>query len=498
MAVTDQQVVLLMKNYTKTGSMETAAAKAAMCRQTASKYINGGEMPSEAKKTGRHWRTREDPLAEVWPEAAEMLVATPELEARELFDYLCGRHPDKIEEGYLRTFQRRVSCWRATEGPDKEVFFQQEVLPGQRMSVDFTYMNELEISINGESFPHMLCHSVLSYSNWEWASVCFSENFQALKTGIQDALFRLGYVPKQIWTDNSTSATHNPSRADEGASRRFNEQYIHLTDHFGMQPHTINVGKSNENGAVESLNGHLKRRVNQHLLLRGSRNFASREEYVRFLCGVLNKANNLRRRRLNEELMHMNEINASRLAEWNEEDAVVRKWSTVTFAKNIYSVPSRLIGKKVKGRIYEDRIEVYYSGELQLSMPRLRGRSKSRINYRHVVHSLVRKPGAFRDWRYKEELFPTLNFRKAYDQLCGQCSERVADMEYLRILKLSADEMESTVDGVLAQLIEKGIPPRWAAVEEFMPSRRSDPPPDVEIEDVNLHEYDHLIRRAQL
>ena len=497
MAVTDQQVLLLMKNYTKTGSIQTASAKAGMCRQTGAKYLNGAELPSEAGKKERHWRTREDPLAEVWDEAAEILSNAPALEAKFLFDHLCEKHPDTLEEGHLRTFQRRVSHWRATEGPGKEVYFQQEVKPGRRLSVDFTHMNALEITIGGQPFPHMLCHGVLSYSNYEWASVCFSENFQALKTGIQDTLFHLGHIPAEIWTDNSTSATHNPSKAEEGGKRRFNEQYILLTEHYGMQPHTINVGKSNENGAVESLNGHLKRRINQHLLIRGSRDFATREEYNRFLCDILNRANGLRRKRLAEELTHMKELNVSRLSEWDEEETVVRKWSTVTLAKNIYSVPSRLIGKTVKGRVYEDHVEVYYNGVRQLSVPRLRGRSRSRINYRHIVHSLVRKPGAFREYRYREELFPTLNFRKAYDILCEACSERVADMEYLRILKLSADEMEATVDAVIGTLLEKDICPRWATVEEFMPSKRSDPPPDAEIEPVNLNEYDQLIGREQ-
>ncbi len=327
-----------------------AAAKAGMSRQTASKYLQGAKMPSEAKTQKRLWRTREDPLADIWSEAEEMLEI-PELKSKALFEYLCEKHPDKLLENHLRTFQRPVREWKATKGPDQEVFFPQDVTHGRRMSVDFTHMNSLEITINGEAFPHMLCHSVLSYSGWEWASVCFSESLQALKMGIQDALFRLGHVPEELWTDNSTSATHNPSKEDDTKKRSFNLQYLSLTEHFGMKPHTINIGKSNENGAVESLNGHIKRRVNQHLLLRGSRDFTSREEYDHFLCVVLNKANNLRRDRLKEELKHMPELKASRLSEWNEEQSVVRKWSTVNLARNVYSVPSRLMGRTITGRI---------------------------------------------------------------------------------------------------------------------------------------------------
>ncbi|MDX9775792.1 MAG: IS21 family transposase [Petrimonas sp.] len=496
MAVTDKQVLLLMKNHEKTGSIETAAAKAGMCRQTASKYLQGAKMPSKAKTQKRLWRTREDPLADIWKEAEEMLEI-PELESKALFDYLCEKHPDKLLENHLRTFQRRVREWKATKGPNQEVFFPQDVTPGRRMSVDFTHMNALEITINGEAFAHMLCHSVLSYSGWEWASVCFSESLQALKTGIQDAVFRLGHVPEELWTDNSTSATHNPSKTGDTAKRSFNLRYLSLTEHFGMKPHTINIGKSNENGAVESLNGHIKRRINQHLLLRGSRDFASREEYDHFLCVVLNKANNLRRERLKEELKHMPELKASRLSEWDEEQAVVRKWSTVNLAKNVYSVPSRLIGRTVTGRIYEDRIEIYYNGELQLEAPRLRGRGNTNINYRHVIHSLARKPGAFRDYRYRQEMFPTHNFRRTYDQLEQNCSPRLADMEYLRILKLAADLMQSMVDEVLADLLAKDILPRWSVVEEFMPTVCHDSPLDVTIENVDLSVYDDLLKEVR-
>ena len=493
MTVTDQQVQLLMKNYEKTGSQEQAAAKAGMSRQTASKYLHGAQIPSEAKKNKREWRTREDPLDGIWDRAQAMLDITPELESKALFEYICADLATAPQENTLRTFQRRTRAWRATKGPEKEIFFQQESIPGKRMSLDFTHMNELDITISGEKFNHMLCHCALSYSKWECATVCFTENFLALKTGLQESLFRLGHVPSEIWTDNSTSATHKPSNEDK-EERRFNQKYLDLTDHFGIKPQTINIGKSNENGCIESLNGHIKRRVNQHLLLRGSRDFASRKEYEDFLRGVVNKANDLRRERLREELGGMRELKVARVCEWEEERSIVKKWSTVTLNKNTYSVPSRLIGEFVIGHIFEDHIEIYYNGELQLSVERIRGRSQTRINYRHVIHSLLRKPGAFRNYRYMQELFPTLNFRKAYDKLEESLSLRRADMEYLRILKEAADCSEDLVDQALIQLLKTDIPPRWAAVKEFLPSAQTGLIPDVQIPEVTLDGYDDLIQ----
>lgn len=493
MAVTYQQVELLMKNFTKTGQISAASAKAGMCRQTGAKFLNGALLASSSRPVKRPWRTREDPLSEIWERAVGMLEVSPELEAKALFDWLCEHYPDVLQDSHLRTFQRRVRQWRASSGPDREVYFPQTVAPGRRLSVDFTHMDSLEITISGIPFPHMLCHSVLSYSGWEWATVCFSESIQALRFGVQEALFRLGYVPKEIWTDNSTSATHNPSADEDSGKRRFNTRYLDLTDHFGMKPHTIAVGKSNENGAVESANGHLKRRLEQHLLLRGSCDFDSRSEYEAFLCGALNKANNLRRDKLRVELASMPELKASRLAEWDEEHAVVRKWSTVSIARNTYSVPSRLIGEKVCARVHEDHIRIYYNGELQLQVPRTRGRGSVRVDYRHVIRSLVRKPGAFREYRYREELFPTLNFRKTYDRLTEKCVPRTADLEYLRILKLAADTMESSVDAVLEKLLDNDTVPRWTTVEEFMPEVRSEECPQIQMQTVDLGEYDSLL-----
>ncbi len=493
MALTDQQVRLLMKTYERTGSIETAAAKADVCRQTGAKYVKGTASQSFERKGLRSWRTRLDPLEGIWETAESMLLDAPELEAKALFEWLCARYPTQLQEGQLRTFQRRISQWRAMHGPEQEVFFQQKVSPGRRISVDFTHMNELEITINGVPFPHMTCHSVLSYSNWEWATVCFSESIQALREGIQTALFRLGHVPEEIWTDNSTSATHNPSADDESGLRQFNSRYLDLTKHFGMSPHTINVGKCNENGSVESLNGHLKRRMKQHLLLRGSRDFSSRKKYELFLNKVLNNANDLRRKKLAEETDSMNALTASRLAEWTREDAVVRKWSVVVIGRNTYSVPSRLIGKRVSARVYEDHIEVYFGNELQLEAPRLRGRGNVRIDYRHIIRSLIRKPGAFREYRYREELFPTLNFRRTYDMLCEACIPRTADLEYLRILELAAKTMETTVDEILASLLIAGTTPRWTTVQEFMPETRPGVVPDIEIGKVELAAYDGLL-----
>jgi transposase len=490
MVTPDRKVRKLMEEYQKTGKLWKAALRADMDPKTARKYLRSGKLPSQMK-VPHTWRTRPDPFEKYWAEAEAMLADAPELEAKALFEWLSERRPDVYQEGRLRTFQRRVRRWRALNGPPKEVYFPQEHEPGHRLSTDFTWMNSLRITINGEQFDHLLCHCVLSYSNWQWATVCHSESLLALRKGLQATLVRLGHVPGQNWTDHSTAATHVIGSGKDG-TWEFNQSYLEMMKHFGIEPRTIAVGKPHENGDVESANGVLKRRLEQHLLLRGHRDFGSVEEYIVFLEGVLGQANRRRTKRLAEEMAVMRVLDVGLLPEYTEEEPRVTSWSTINVCGNPYSVPSRLIGEKVKARCYEDRVEVYYHGVHQLTADRVRGDGNHAINYRHVIDWLLRKPGAFRHYRYREDMFPTLRFRWAYDALCEVCSERSADMEYLRILHHAAQTMETTVDKALAMLKASGIVPRWSAVIEFAGVSRPQLPEMAPLV-VDLTSYDHLL-----
>jgi hypothetical protein len=451
-AVTDAQVRKLMKELNKHGRVGVAAARAGMDPKTAEKYRDLGKLPSELTKP-RTWRTREDPFAGDWPAIADRLRDAPELEAKTIFEILAGQAPEKYGAGQLRTLQRHVRQWRATEGPDKKVFFAQVHRPGEAMQTDFAWATELAITIASEPFPHMLCHPVLPYSNWESATVCHSESMAAIRRGVQSAVFRLGRVPKFHQTDNSTSATHDLRTGKRG----FNEEYKALMDHFSMEPRTIEIGESHQNGDVEALNGALKRRLVQHLLVRGHRDFDSVEAYEAWIQEVLDKANRLRSERVAEEMAVMRPLAVARLAEYTEEDVGVTSWSTIRIRHNTYSVPSRLMTETVRVRVYEDRLEVFYSDLHQMSVSRLTGRNGHRINYRHIIWSLVQKPGAFARYRYREDLFPTLTFRKAYDALAATLEERKADIEYLRILHLAASTMESEVEAALELLLGQGL-----------------------------------------
>lgn len=461
MTVKDAQVRKLMEEMAKHGEIGRAAMRADMDRKTARKYVQCGRLPSELKAP-RTYRTRPDPFEADWPWVEQHLREAPGLEAKILFEALQRRRPGVYPDGQLRTLQRRIKQWRAEHGPEREVFFAQEHRPGEAMQVDFTSTNELGITIAGIAFAHLLCHVVFPYSNWEAVTVCLSESFLALKRGMQEALFRIGRVPQWAQTDNSTSATHDLRTGKRG----FNDDYRELVEHLGMKPRTTAIGAKEQNGDVESSHGALKKRLEQELLLRGSRDFASEQDYESWIDEVVDRRNHNRRERFEHELQAMHEVATNRLAEFVELHARVTSWSTIRVKFCTYSVPSRLIGERVVVRLFERHLEIYYGGRLQFRVERLRGRQRHRINYRHVIWSLVQKPGAFERYRYREDLFPSLVFRRAYDAIRAERPNLEGDLQYLRILHLAAATLESEVEDVLAGLLEQRLVPDADRIKE--------------------------------
>jgi hypothetical protein len=494
---TDAQVRKLMEEMTKHGHVGVASMRAGMDRKTGRKYMAGGKLPSELAEP-RDWRTHEDAFLEHWPELEAMLSDAPALEAKTLFGVLVDKYPGRYEDGQLRTLQRRVKSWRAERGPDRDVVLAQQHRPGEAAQTDFTWATELAVTIAGQLFVHMLCVFVLPYSNWRWASVCLSESIASIRHGVQRALFQLGRVPQWHQTDNSTAATHRipdgKSVVCEGSCKRpFNEDYLAIMRHFGMTARTTEVGAKEQNGDVEAANGALKRALEQALLVRGSRDFDSREAWQSFVDDVMRKANRSRGRRVAEDMAAMRELNVSRLPEFVEEDFCVSEWSTVRVKHCAYSVPSRLIGEWVRVRIFEDRIEVRYAGKEQLACERLRGRNLHRIDYRHVIWSLIRKPGGFSRYVYREEMFPSLIFRRAYDAIQSPHHGSKGDLEYLRILHLAAGTIEADVEAALTLLLAHGKPISADAVKTLVSAATTVDVPELAPQLVDLGTYDALL-----
>lgn len=483
--VTDNQVRRLFKLKHTEKSIADAAMKAGMSENTARKYLKIKRLPSELK-VPHTWRTRKDPFADDWDEVKSFLETNPGLEVKTLFSHLQRENPGKYQDGQLRTLQRRVKQWRALEGPAKEVFFDQQHYPGDLCQSDFTHMSDLEITIKGELFRHMIYHFVLTYSNWETGTICFSESFESLSDGFQNAVWELGCVPNRHQTDRLTAAVQNITPST------LNEDYKDLIKYYKMDVRYSNARCPNENGDVEQRHYRFKRAVDQALMLRGSRDFESRELYAYFLRQVFRELNAGRSDRFQEELKVMKSLPEKRLDACKEFDVRVRKGSTISIQHNIYSVHSRLIGEKVRVKLYAEHLEIWFAQRRIDVIPRLHGRGKHSINYRHIIDWLVRKPGAFENYRYRDDLYPSTRFRMAYDWLCIHRPSR-ASQDYLAILELAAYETELGVDAVLQKIINQGARFDPSEIEKQVKSgQRITRITDIAIDTVNLRYFDTL------
>lgn len=491
--VTDQQVRTLFKMQNKYDYLYQAADAAGMSGKTARKFLRSKQLPSQ-NRIEHNWQTRPDPFQDDWYWIEQNLKdAEGALEGKELFEALQRLNPDKYQNGQLRTLQRRIKVWKALCGPSKETFFPQNYWPGEWCCSDFTCMNSLNITIQQQVFKHIFYHFVLCYSNWQTGQICYSESFESLCRGIQDALFELGGVPKYHRTDNLTSAVNKV-----GNPEVFTAKYKALAKQYGFAGEKTQPASPNENGDVEKSHDLFKKAVEQSLILRGSRDFNSLQEYDQFLRKILHRRNQNCQKRFAEELSQLRSLPKFRYDDYQEKDSKVSCASTIRILHNTYSVHSRLIGENIKVRVYAEHLEIWYAQRKIDKLPRLRGENGYYINYRHIIDWLVRKPGAFENYRYKEALFPTSQFRIAYDILRATYGNKKANKEYLKILELAAMENESLVNDALRMFINSEVELDAEIVKQFIESKTKPPQAtEVYIEEPDIHDYDLLFESPE-
>jgi molybdopterin-biosynthesis enzyme MoeA-like protein len=447
--ITDRQYQQLLWGQNKGWTLKKNAIKAGACENTARKYIKNRQQPSEAQKP-HSWRTRPDPFEKVWEsEVLPLLRRDSNLEGVTILELLECQYPDQIWERHLRTLQRRIQQWRWKEGPQKEVYFPQDRIPGSAVQLDWTRLKKLQITINSEPFTDLLCHIVFPFSNWQWGKLCTSESLVSLKVALQSSLLKMGGSPSELWTDNSSSATHQVRRGFQ--KRSFNQSYQEVCSHWGLEPRAIQIRKPNQNGDVESSNGHLKRRIEQALLLRGHRDFDSKEAVELFIHQIMDRSNQLIEDKRQEELKTMRPLPASLLPEYSLSECTVSRFSTVMIHRVSYSVPNRLIGASLRLHIYEDHVEGFFAEQKVLHATKSR---KAQIQYAHVIDALIKKPGAFQNYRWRDQFFPHDIFKVVYQSMQRQQSEAFATREHLQLLKLCVERGESTIANTLEDLIQ--------------------------------------------
>ena len=484
----DTEVRLYMQERKKGITQRVAAARAGLGERTARKYERAAALPSQLKRS-HDWRTRPNPFEEDWEWVVSHLERDPALQGSTLFALLCERHPERYRPPQVRTLQRHIAQWRALHGPEREVIFEQQHFPGERAQSDFTHMEDLGVTIAGEPFPHMLYHLVLTYSNTEAANICFSETFEALAEGLEKALWQIGGVPHQHRTDHLSAAVR---RLDKQGTEDWTKRYHALMAHYGMLPTWNNLHVAHENGDVEQSHHRFKEAVDQALRVRASRDFPSRAAYDRFVQDLIRNRNLKRSERFALEQEALHPLPTTPLSPCQEVRVTVSRFSTIHIKGNVYSVPSRLIDTSVLVRVRAETLEGYVGSALAFTLPRLVGKQQHRIDYHHVIWGLVRKPGAFAAYRYRDDLFPTTTFRLAYDRLLVARPQR-GNQEYVRILHLAATTCEADVETAMVLLLETNAIPTFEAVRDLVHPPRSSAALAMAAPNLDLSSYDQLI-----
>lgn len=493
--ITKKQAEIYIMARNKNCTQIVAAAKADISERSGRSIEKG--LWSNIPKP-RHWRTRPDPLAAVWDtEIIPMLEKSPGLLPITLLEYLQKKYSAQYPDSVLRTMQRRVKKWKALHGPDKEVIFRQTHAPGKLALSDFTKLKRVKITINGKHFPHLLYHFRLAYSGWSSVKVVMGgESYTALAEGLQRSLWMVGGTPLEHRTDSLSAAFKNLNKEQ---TKDITKEYDALCSYYNMKPTRNNPGVAHENGSIESPHGHIKRRIRQALLLRGSNDFSSVEEYQEWLDKVIKNYNQRNATKIDIERKVLQKLPIRKTIDFSELSVSVSSSSTIYVKRVIYMVPSRLKGERLKLHIYDDRIVCYLGCSHVLDLPRIypngeriRGRL---INYKYVISSLIKKPQAFRYSRLRDDLLPSENFGKIWRHVDNSFDSKEACRVIVKLLHIAAtSDCQVELENHLLSLIKKSQPIIVSKLQEKFLPKNIKIIPSIEITQHKLKQYNELLK----
>jgi transposase InsO family protein len=489
--ITQQQESLYMSIRQQGKSQETAAAKAAISQRSGRRIEKDQQ---QSKQEERHWRTREDPLEAIWEkELLPLLEREPRLTGMTLWEYLEDEHPAEFPYSVLRTLQRRVKHWKATQGPSKVVIFRQSVPAGQQGLSDFSHPNTT-ITLNGVVFTHLLYQFRFAYSGWRYVQIVLGgESYSALADGLQSALLLAGGSPIEHRTDSLSAAFINSNE-----EQTLTQAYHALCEHYNIRATRNNLGVSHENGAIECAHGSFKHRVDQALKLRGNAEFASRKDYQIFLNKVSARLNKRSQSRFKDECEALQPLPCERFMDYSEISLKVTRSSTLEVKRVIYTVPSRLIGETVRVHIYHDRLVFFIGQTLTMTLPRVypkAGQLRARcIDYRHLIHSLSAKPQAFRFLQFRDELLPTETYRQLWQYAEQQLESRDACKWMVGVLRIAMDyDCEERLGDELLAIAsnQQALPTLKALQARYLKAK---PVPAIPARQQDLMSYDLLLQ----
>lgn len=494
MAVTKQQVRIYMAHRKQGKKQAVSAAQAGISESTGRRIECGtaGQGPKE-----RHWRTRKDRFSEVWDALEEQLKRDPRLQALTRLEWLQDKHPGTYPDALLRTLQRRIKAWRARCGPDKEVMFPQVHGPGLRGLSDFTTLKGVVITIRGEPLAHLLYHFRLAYSGWCHVRVVLGgESYPALAEGVTEALERLGGAPAEHRTDSLSAAFKN---LDADAQADITVRYQALCEHYGMAATRNHPGVAHENGSIESPHGHLKRRIEQRLSLRGSLEFDSLAAYRHFIDTVVASIHRRNHARITTEREALRPLPCTRGVDYSETIVRVTSSSTIVLRREVYSVPARLIGERLRVHVHDDRLVLYHGGCELLTLTRVRsgadGARRRSIDYRHVIEWLARKPRALAGLAFRDDLLPGPAWCDIYHRLGQQLDTAAVCKRVVGALKLAADtDAAEEIGRYWLGVLQQGDSPTLAELQTRFTTAPADTPlPVIMSPQHALADYDRLL-----
>lgn len=486
-------------NARKAGcTQQTAAAKAGFSERSGGRIEAGVHQPCKGQP--RDWRTRADPLAEVWTQELEpMLKREPKLEAMTLFEYLQDHYPGQYQN-VLRTVQRRVSQWKAQHGVPPELMFELRHPPGEMGLSDFTQLKDVTITIAGMPYEHLLYHYRLAYSGWQYVQIIEGgESFIALAEGLQNALFACGGTPKEHRTDSLSAAYHN-----SGGKHKLTQRYEALCCHYRLHSSRNNTGIAHQNGAIESPHGYFKRRLVQQLYLRGSFDFTTIEEYAEFIAAVVEKLNDKCSQKFATEQSQLQPLPKYRFADYELLSVRVSCRATVDLKSVLYTVPERLVGRQLTVHLFHNRWVGYLGQQAVVELPRLQsvtahaGRRVRAINYRHLVEGLRKKPRALLYCTWQQEILPNDQYRQIWQQMLERFERDSAARIMVEALYIAANQdKEAAVAEYLQQQLEAGSLSIGRLQQHFQLLTAS-PLPELAVNQHPLSSYDQLLHYDSL
>lgn len=493
--LTSNQVEIYMRSRKEGKTQRVSAARSGMSERSGRSIEK--RIREEPRLKARHWRTRSDPFSDVWSsELLPMLQQSPSLSALTLLEYLQSKSNTDFPDSLLRTLQRRVKQWRHQEGPSCEVMFRQEHIPGHMGLSDFTNLKGIIVTIQGKPFKHLLYHFRLIYSGFSYMKVVLGgESYAALSEGLQQALWSLGGAPWDHRTDSLSAAFKNRLVDDKEDQTK---QYEDLCRHYNMTPTRNNRGESHENGGVESPHGHIKRRIKQAFLLRGSYDFDSIESYQSWIEQVVSQHNRRNAKNVDREKMALQPLPTYKTADYTVLPVKVSSSSTIQVRTSLYSVPSRLIGAHLEVHLYHDHLSCYLGGALVATLKRVYGVGKKRrarnIDYHHVIDSLIKKPMAFFKSQLRDALLPNAVYRHIWQDISAQLSAREASRFMVGLLYLAAKaDCEKLLGDIVTETLLSGAIPSLKDLQKRFGQVKEPACPVITITQHSLASYNQLI-----